>query len=57
MMLHMLAMLVGAGACYAGHALWGAHVSLFTGFMLSSVLGGGVYIATLLGLKRLRGDF
>jgi len=57
MMLHMLAMLVGAGASYAGHALWGAHVSLFTGFMLSSVLGGGVYIATLLGLKRLRGDF
>ncbi len=54
-MLHILAMLVGAAASYAGHALWGPHVSLFTGFMLGSVLGGGVYIGALLGLKSLRG--
>lgn len=57
MMLHVLAMILGAGASYVGQALWGAHVSLFTGFMLSSGLGGGVYIAALMGLKRLRGDF
>lgn len=50
-------MLLGALASYGAHFLWDGHVSFFTDFMLSSVVGGAVYIGALYQLKRLRGDF
>ena len=49
-------MCVGGVMSYLPHALVGDRLSIMTDFLLSSVIGGIAYVATLYKLKQLRGD-
>ena len=56
-MIHLVAMFASAAAAYLVDLAVGEHVSMFTDFMLGTVVGGVAYVGTIYGLKKLRGDF
>lgn len=55
-MVGFLSIVVSGFAGYGAHVLCGDHLSIMGDFWVSTLVSGAVYVATLIYLKRLRGD-
>ena len=55
--INLVAGVIAALVTYPLSLLLDDHVSVMTGYAISTVVGGGVFVYTVYKLKKLRGDF
>jgi hypothetical protein len=52
----LIALVIACLAAYLPHLFFGNRLSLFSDFMLGSILGGVAYVVAVYQLKKMRGD-